>query len=328
MLRTSERGTFKRCRWKWHKEFVEGIKPMTDVPPLRFGTLIHHALADRYKVGVRRGPHPRPTFERLFEEDLAAAAKASKMSRHEIEESPKWLEHRELGVAMLDRYIEAYGKDDEWRVLVTEFPFQVIVQKPDTTPWFYYVGTLDGVWQNRATKKVVIPDHKTAAAIQTGYLSMDPQATAYWTWGFDAVINARLVPPGQKLDGMLFNIIRKAKVDERAFIVQDNRRYYLNKDGSISKQQPAPYHARVPIYRDMRERDRARQVVLSEFSEMEMVRKGVLDPYKNPGQFTCPGCWLLDICELHEIGADYQEMTKATTREWNPYSDHEIAEAR
>jgi hypothetical protein len=341
MLRTSERGTFKRCRWKWYQEFHQHIKPTTDIPPLRFGTLIHSAMAPYYRVGIRRGPHPRATFEKLFEENLEDTAKKNKMRRHEIEESPKWMEHRELGVAMLDRYVERYGKDDEWKVLATEFPFQVIVTKEFGVPWFWYVGTIDGLWQNRQTGRIVIPDHKTTAAINLGYLSMDPQATAYWTWGFDSLINHRLIPPGTKLDGMLFNFLRKAKADERPFRVEDGHRYYLNKptakelkehgvdyQGSISKSQPAPYHARVPIYRDFKERERARQMVLEEYKEIEMTHKGELAAYKNPGQFTCPGCWLLDICELHEIGADYEPMIEATTTKWDPYDAHEILEAR
>lgn len=342
MLRTSERGTFKRCRWKWYMEFHELRKPIVDVPPLRFGTIIHAALATRYRVGVRRGPHPRPIFEAMFEQNLHETAKEYKMSPHEIEEHPKWLEHRELGIAMLDNYIEHYGKDDEWEVLATEFPFQVAVLGPKARGLvFYYVGTIDGVWRNRRTKRIVIPDHKTTAAINTGYLSMDPQATAYWTWGFDSVINKRLVPPTTKLDGMLFNFLRKAKADERPYTVEDGRKYFLNKPtakekkehgadypGSISKSQPAPYFARVPIYRDYKERERAKQTIIAEWKEMEMVHGGLLQPVKNPGQFTCPGCWLLDICELHEIGADYKEMMNATTKLWNPYSAHEIREAR
>jgi hypothetical protein len=341
MLRTSERGTFKRCRWKWYQEFEELIKPNTDVPPLRFGGLMHEALGIYYPPGIKRGPHPRPTFERLFEANLEAAAKEAKLRKYEVENDEKWLAHRELGIAMLDRYIETYGKDDEWKVLATEFPFQVIVQKYDKTPWFWYVGTVDGVWQNRASKKIVIPDHKTAATINLGYLSMDPQATAYWTWGFDAILNARLVPPGTKLDGMLFNFLRKAKADERPFIEEGGRKYYLNKPtakekkehgddypGSISKSQPPPYFARVPIYRDFKERERAKAGVLAEFHEMQLVRDGKLEPYKNPGQFTCPGCWLLDICELHEIGADYKEMVSMTTKKWDPYAAHEIKEGR
>src|SRR5262245_21995039 len=74
MLRTSERGTFKRCRWKWWWEFNNLLKPRTDTPPLRFGSLIHAALAAYYVKGVRRGTHPSVTFKVLYEEELRAQA--------------------------------------------------------------------------------------------------------------------------------------------------------------------------------------------------------------------------------------------------------------
>jgi hypothetical protein len=340
MLRTSERGTFKRCRYKWWLEFHQTIKPKTDIPPLRFGTYIHRALAVYYKPGIKRGPHPRPVFEEIFEADIVEQAKLAKMNPRELEENDRWMEHRELGIDMLDRYVETYGKDDEWKVLVTEFPFQIAVQDRHT-PLFWYVGTVDGVWQSRRNKRIVIPDHKTTAAINTGYLSMDPQATAYWTFGWDAILNGKLVDPGTRLDGILFNFLRKAKSDPRPYIVEDGRTYYLNKPtvaekkehgpdypGSISKSQPPPYFARVPIYRDAKERERVRQTVIDEFREIEQVHNGTLQPYKNPGQFTCPGCWALDICELHEIGSDHEEMTRQTTKSWNPYDAHEVKDAR
>ena len=72
MLRTSERTTFKRCRWKWHQEFNELLKPQNDLPPLRFGSLVHLALADYYKKGVRRGPHPAKSFAKHYEAEMKA----------------------------------------------------------------------------------------------------------------------------------------------------------------------------------------------------------------------------------------------------------------
>ena len=326
LLRTSERSTFKRCRWKWYQEFHDTVKPAVDVPPLRFGTLIHASLAAYYKPGIRRGPHPTETFERLYELDLHTQAPPGNM----VEEiDAKWAPHRDLGIAMLDRYIAKYGKDDEWKVLVTEFPFRTIVHHPrdGVTPWFWYVGILDGIWWNLRTKRKVIVDHKTTVAIQLAYLAMDQQATAYWTWGVEALMLEGLLAPdgSEKIDGFLFNFLRKAKADARS---ANKEGYYLNKDGSISKKQPAPYHARVPIWRDWTEREKAKQMVIEEFKDIEAVRRGVIAPYKNPSQFTCTGCWALDICELHEIGQDWQEMRAMTTRTWQPYSEHEIREGR
>lgn len=372
MLRTSERSTFKRCHWKWWQEFHELVKPKIDVPPLRFGGLIHEALGAYYKPGIRRGPHPALTFEQVYERDLTEASGATKAySKPEIDQI--WAEHRDLGNDMLHAYIDKYGKDEEWRVIVTEFPFRTIVQRPNGTPWFWYTGILDGVWENRSTKRKVIPDHKTTKAIVLGYLQMDEQATSYWTFGVDALFNARLLEPGEKLDGMLFNFLRKAKqttktTDAEGFVrnkpkKQDyidqigNKRGFdpkwkldmmaefalrLNYQvlGEVSKTQPSDYHARVPIYRDWYEREGAKLRVIKEYEDMERVElegfnEGAFEThhpplaaYKNAGQFTCAGCWALDICELHEIGQDWMELRDMTTRKWDPYAAHEIKEGR
>lgn len=363
LLRTSERGTFQRCRFKWYLEFYEQLKPDTDAPPLRFGTLVHSALAEFYLPGIKRGHKPAETFMRLYEADLASTPGYS-----EAELDEAWAEHADLGVVMLERYYDHYGADDEWEVLVTEWPFQTIVYHPvRQAPWFWYVGILDGVWRNRITGKKVIPDHKTTQSIQFNYLAMDRQATSYWTFGVDAMIEQGLLKPdgSEMLDGMLFNFLRKAKRDERP---RDEEGQYRNKPtkknyiealgtnglqltlqqlkalaeergievlGDESKRQPVPYHARVPIYRDWYERESARRMVQAEFEDMERVgrdarntRKIPPTAYKNGGQFTCPSCWAFDICELHEIGGDWVEMKDMTTHEWSPYSEHEIREGR
>lgn len=297
---------------------------------------MHQALAVRYKPGIRRGPHPRITFERLYEEDLKLVAKETKRSPREIEDDGGWGEHAELGVDMLDNYIDRYGTDEQYKVIVTEFPFQRLVYR-DTEPWFWYVGVLDGVWQDRVSGRFLIPDHKTTRAINLRYLKLDDQATAYWTWGVDALLEAGMIPNNTlPLHGMLFNFMRKAKKDTRP---QDKEGRYLNKDMTVSQKQPSPYHHRELVLRDWTERDNARRRVMEEMLSMEGIRQ-LADaqqngrdmipgaPFKNPGQFTCPGCWLFDICELHEIGADWRELASLTTKSWDPYAQHEILESR
>lgn len=370
LVRTSERGTFKRCRFKWWLEFEDRVKPKVDVPPLRFGTLVHAALAAYYKPGIRRGPKPAETFEKLYLQDLADVGE----DYDTVTLSERWDDAADLGIVMLERYYARYHPDDEWKVLVTEYPFQTIINRPyprQNEPWLYYTGILDGVWENRRDGRKVIPDHKTTAAINTGYLVMDDQATSYWTFGVDALIrNGLLAPDGsEELHGILFNFLRKASRSDKAL---DPEGFVRNKPkkidyiaalggkrgfdpkwkleameafakvakvkvlGEISKVQPAPYHARVPIWRSYYERDGLRKRILAEIVDMEAVRHPrELGPdgisagaYKNPGQFTCPGCWALDICELHEIGQDWTELRSMTTRQWDPYEVHVIREGR
>lgn len=332
MLRTSERSTFKRCRWKWWMEFEEILKPKSPVPPLRFGSLIHLALADYYKKGKRRGPHPAESFIRHYDEEAKAQGEFG-FRVDDLEADEIWAEARELGYSMLQHYVAHYGRDDEWEVIVTEQPFKQLVRQPSYRPnagkpWFWYTGIIDLIIRNRITGKLHLVDHKTAKAINVQYLSLDLQATSYWTFGLDWIYENGLLKPDERPAGMIYNHLRKAFPDDRP---KDADGFSLNKDGSVSKKQPSPFFTRTPIFRDWNERELAKAQVLAEFYDMERVRAEgrfgdgpPLLAYKNQGQFTCPGCWCFDFCELHEIGADWIEMRKLASKGWEPYEAHQV----
>ena len=258
-----------------------------------------------------------------------------------MEGDEKWAEAGDLGEAMLKHYVDHWGADDEWEVIVTEQPFQQLVYKPGVketwpytetrTPWFWYVGVIDLIARHIPSSKLHVWDHKTAAAIQLQYLSLDPQSTGYMTWGLDWIYEKGLLKPNEKPAGMLYNHLRKQFPDERPFEWHNGRKVYQNKDGSPSAKQPAPYFVRTPIYRDDHEREAARRQILFEMLDMERVRRAPREPgqppdiaYKNQGQFTCVGCWCFDFCELHEAGHDWDEMRDLVASDWSPYSEHEI----
>ncbi len=325
LLRTSERSTFNRCRFLWDLTYNRELKPHYDMPALRFGTLIHKALAGWYVPGIKRGVNPATAFEKLYKEELKTATKMGFR-----DEDGKWYEAGELGVNMMTAYLEEYGKDEEWEVLATELPFRTIVYKDDgVTPWFVYAGVVDGLWRHRPTKRLWIPDHKTTDGIgpKTGeHLRLDNQAGSYWTWGVRALQEKGWLKENDRLHGMLYNYMRKAMQDTRAFRLSDRgKKIYLNNDGSDSKKQPSPYFLRLQILRDAA--DRAAQEVRSkqDFREMELAREGVIQrDKKSPGQFTCIGCSMIDVCELHETGHDWEQTLASTTQHWNPYAEHEI----
>lgn len=292
------------------------------MPALRFGTLVHESLAAYYIVGVKRGPNPVVTFEKLYERDLEEAFEFGWR-----DEDGKWNDAGELGVNMLTNYLNEYGSDDEWEVLVTEHPYRTMVHHPETGhPWFAQTGILDGVWRHRRKKEhTVVVDHKTAKSINTRYLVMDDQAGSYWTWGVDFLREVELLAPGTNLNGMMFNFLRKAMKDERP---QNDKGQYLNKNGSVSKQQPSPYFERHFTWRDEFDREEQRRRAMDEWREMELVREGKLGVTKSPNGPNCNSCWLLDACELHETGNDWEAFLSQTTKPWEPYDAHEIAMGR
>jgi len=337
LLRTSERTTYKKCEFLWWLIYENKLQPQTEMPALRFGSLVHKALAAYYVPGVKRGVHPARAFEKAYEED---AKHNSEIFGMRVDEEDRWVNALELGVAMLENYVSEYGKDDRWEVLVTEMPFRVLVSHEvridawphsKVVPWFWYTGVLDGVWRDRMDKTLWIPDHKTTAGIgdsKLKYLQVDDQAGAYWSWGVQFLREQGMLGPKQQLNGMMYNFLRKALPDERASKIVNGKRVYVNLDGSISKKQPSPYFLRQPIFRDEFDRAEAQRRSLIDQHRLELLRSGELEISKNPGMFTCPTCSMRDVCELHETGNDWKTFLKQTTKPWDPYAEHEVYDGR
>lgn len=346
MLRTSERSSFKRCRWQWERAYVDHLKPRVERPALRFGTLVHKALELRYPPGIKRGPKPAETFEQLYHEELQELETVWGFRDADDE----WETALDIGVDMLEAFVEKYGRDEEWKVIKSEMTFQVPVYPPDwliqkageadpmsllagiqaDKPLFIYVGTMDGVWENRMDGGIRIIDWKTTKNDPTkvGHLILDEQTTAYWTWGVDWLEQQKVLSrqKQQRLDGMLFSFLRKAKRDDRPV---DAHGHALNKDGSVSKVQPTPMFHRELVYRSGAEREAARRRAVLEFLDMRAVRDGEAEAYKTPGSppnSHCNFCQYVDMCELHETGSDWESFRDASFIKWEPYAAHEIEE--
>lgn len=324
LVRTSERGALKKCEFAWDLEFNRRLRPVGPAAPaLRFGSLIHKSLEKFYRPGLKRGPRPYRTFRKLYDNQVKEV-----WDKFRIRVDDEWEDAGELGEAMLKHYWDVYGKDEEYEVLATEQTFQVPILSPKTGKvMFYYVGTMDGVWRHRPSKKILIPDHKTAKSIDQLLKSLpkDDQAGAYWTFGVEWLLTHGLLPKGMKLHGMLFNILRKAKPDERP---KNAAGQYLNQNGEVSKQQPPAYFYRHKEWRSEANRKVQRERVIAEFRRMRRIRKGLEPPIKAPSFRNCPGCPFEGPCELHEDGAGMEEMLQAGYTNWDPYSAHEIYEGR
>lgn len=364
LLRTSERSSFKRCRWQWENGYVLCLKPATGAPALRFGSLVHEALRVYYKKGTKRGPHPAITFATLYEAELEARGKMG------FREDDDWVDAATLGEGMLNAYVEHYGNDDRWSVLAVEHPFQVPVHHPRTGKlWFYYTGVIDLCVRDRETQFTGLVDHKTTSSDPTKFinqLNLDEQAGAYWRYGRQALYEAGLLRQDKELNGIIFNFLKKKLPDERPqnaegqclnkptksalvqYVESHNKRTKLLPGkmtveeltkligpkraaqlGEVSKDQPTPLFFRAQVWRNDAEGERTHARVLEEFREMSLTRRGKMVAYKNPGPLhmpNCAGCGYRDICELHEAGADYEGVRDATMAEWDPYAEHELME--
>jgi PD-(D/E)XK nuclease superfamily len=328
LVRTSERSSFKKCRWAWDLSFNQGLRQRRDKPVLRFGTLIHIALAGWYVKGRERGRNPVETFLEAYEADVEQAGEFVVYGDDgSIEEDAKWVDARELGVEMLEMYLEHYGEDSDWEVLATEQPFRVPVYNPRTGKYmFTYAGILDLVMREISTRNVWIWDHKTTIAINLRGLGLNEQFGSYWAFGTEWLKENGIIKPKHfdDLSGLKVNYLRRARRDSRP---RNDMGQALNQDGSVSKRQQADVFHREPVYRTMEDRDKVKRRAMNDFREMQMVRKGRLPADKSPSIFNCPSCPWLDVCELHETDSDWKYYLDRTTEDYNPYDEHEIEDA-
>lgn len=329
LIRNSERQSFKRCRQQWRWAYVDGLTPNVAAPALRFGDLIHQALAAHFLPGVRRGPHPAETFAKLYEAQLDEAAKFGFRDDDE-----KWHEASGVGDAMLRGYVEEFGAaDSEYKVISSERTFQwpVKIGRERDGKTIHIVGTLDGVWQHRQTKDIIFKEFKTAASINPDGLAMDEQAGVYWTYGPAVLRKEGIMKKGQQPVGVLYTFLRKAVPDARpknelgqclnqpsvddllqglldagkphvgkktkAEVIATAEKAKLDWQawGEVSKSQPAPLFHRQFVYRDQAERTRMHNRIIAEARDMIAVRADVSDgdgesAYKNPGPLHMPNC--------------------------------------
>lgn len=326
-IRTSERSTFKRCPQRWLWSMVEGLEPIRAANPLWFGQGVHIALAEWYLPGTKRGPHPAETFSSWVDQDR-------NMRVRNDDDELEWVDARELGISMLEAYVDEYGVDDSWDVIAPEMTFDIWFYRTfegKRTKWFRYVGTWDGVYRDRSTGEIWLMEHKTAAAISTSHLPLDDQAGTYFTMANKILRKRGVLKPKERIAGVMYNFLRKAKQDERP---RNEEGLYLNKNGSVSARQPASYFHREPLYKSVAEEKRIIQRIKDEALYIEAIREGdpaypVLKVITQFGPSACAQCPFFRMCQLDEQGdQDSVEDFKAS---WynvrDPYADHQIKAA-
>jgi hypothetical protein len=339
-LRNSERSSFKTCRWRWSWTWRDGLQAREAPRALRFGDLIHQALAAYRPPGRKFGPSPAATFERLYLDQAARLRDEG----FDVWSDDKWADALDLGKGMLKAYVETFqDADARFEVISSEQTFQRVIRSPAvalldenmasiTIPAFSFriVGTIDGVWREIRTGRIVFKEYKTAAAIHEDGLAMDDQPTVYWTYGPKWMASAGLLAAEEAdaLREILYTFLRKAVLNESR--PRNGDGLYLNKPskealltrlneiqpgkvyaklkvddlmavlrqlgehpellGEVSKTQPAPFFHRVPVYRNPADRRRLHERVLPEAREIWLARRGMMPLYKNPGPLHSPNC--------------------------------------
>lgn len=205
IIRTSDRGQFKRCRtlWDMTSKMRLNYQYAPGVEPLDFGTAVH--------AGAEAYYDPITWHDDAVKQALAIAAfKDSMLSwKKRIKDSGMWDNmqetfetHWELGLAMLDHYfLWAPDADKNFVPVKVEIEFEVPI--PCTEALLYkmdlgghwqsindqlyyrgravvYQGRIDLIFQDKRDGTLWILDHKTAAQFgQTEHLELDQQCGSY-----------------------------------------------------------------------------------------------------------------------------------------------------
>lgn len=315
LIRTSERTNFSRCRQKWKWAYRDHLTPINKKPALRFGDLVHQALAAYYKPSkvltkVVRGPHPAATFLQLYEAQLLEYSEFGMYT-----EEDEWEDARSLGEEMLVNYIDHYGRDERYICVKPEVDFTVDLYDEYDNYVCTYAGTFDAVIYDRQTSHYGLFEHKTAKQIRTAHLGMDEQCGSYLTFA-PVFFGSKGLPP---LDFILYNFLRKGKKDERP---TNELGQHLNQDGSVSKRQPSPlFHREIVPQAKMRHQNLVDRVV-EQSKEMRLIDAGYLEPIKSISPDCSWQCEFFDMCELHERGADWTSYRDSAMTTWDPYQHH------
>lgn len=319
IVRTSERKDFKRCPQKWYWGWRMGLKERyRTADALWFGTGIHVALADWYcGPGVLRGRHPAETWiEWCGEEETKVKAATSDRWEEDV-----WVDAVELGTQMLDGYVELYGTDPSWHVIAPEQPFQIVIPKRSGAgDLAIYAGTFDLVYRDLEDGMIWLGEHKTAKQISLAHLPLDDQAGSYWAVASKILAEQGVLRKGDSIKGIMYNFLRKAVPDERE---EDEQGRKLNKNGTVSKNQPKPNYVREPIDRTRAERVEMIRRIQNEVAWMNAARRSPDRLFKTPTTDCHWQCQFYDMCTLHEKGGnDWRSYAKSVYRVEDPYADH------
>lgn len=366
-IRNSERGTLYKCPQRWWWAWREGLRPKETAKALWFGSAIHAALADYYRPGTKRSMD----YIDRFREYADMEEEYIRTNVGDVDEE-KWVDARVLGETMLEGYHKHYAGDRKWDVIATEQTFSVRIPFPkgvtetDRIFWdivrknygefFILDGTFDGVYRDRADKRIKLMEHKTAGTVSVGHLPMDNQAGTYWMVAQTVGIDQGWLKKDEQIQSIMYNFLRKSLPDERP---TDAQGYATNKPtkehyrsaleeagwdvpaaytlakmaelaaqesltvvGDRSKRQSPPLFVRHPVRRTKAQRRTQLERVQKDMRRMILIAHGLEDLSKHPGRDTCPMCPFKDMCELHESGAGWVEFRDAMYRSSDPYAEH------
>lgn len=317
-IRAHERMDYKRCQHKWFWRWRRGLVPKAvSFGALDLGNWVHDGLAEWYGDGRKRNgdlaEHVTNAAQMAVE-----AAMSSGAPDHALDKAS---ELTALAEAMAQGYQRHYGRDPDVYVLATEIPLEVEITDYDDNPLVINKLKPDLVFSN--VHGVWLMEHKTASQIVTGHLPLDDQARPYGSMAEKALRKIGLIRAHQDFKGIMYNFLRKSFPDERQ---RDAAGKALNKNGTVSKRQPAANFLRHPVkltrYAKAKTLRRVRHEAVEIARVANALRRGDINHHvlhKTPTKGCERFCEFFAICKMDEEGTDTREAERLMFTRRDPY---------
>lgn len=322
LIRSHERIDYKRCPKKWYWKWRRGfVKREITFGALDLGTWMHTALSGWYGVrGNRRTDVPLVQHFRETADAAIAHASAMEAPDHVLEKAE---ELAALGESMCEGYQRHYGQDSSVYVLGTEIPLEFTI--PDHSGNVVAIHRLkpDLVYRDIKNGGVWLMEHKTAAQIRTEHLVIDDQARPYVAMSERALRNTGVLNEDDEFKGVMYNFLRKALPDERPV---NKKGQALNKDGSVSKKQPATNFLRYPVTLTRQQKVIALQRLQIDTLVITGTTQSLRNKEVDPGLLSktphssCPKfCDYFTMCVAEDQGSNIRDMQRNMYEVRNPY---------
>ena len=287
---------------------------------LDLGTWVHTGFQGWYVVGSKRQGELADHFTIAADAAIADAERAGAPD-YEIEKAE---ELAVLGEAMCKAYAAHYENDKDVIVVATEIPLEFTFPDHRGRLAAKHLLKPDMVYQKKSTGTFHLMENKTAASLgRTEHLVIDDQARPYGAMAERALREKGVIGRKDQIYGITYNFLRKAFQDDR---LKDNEGRSLNRNGTVSKKQPAPTFLRkevtlTPVAKRLSLRRIQRETLMITAVAQE-IRDRTLDPAlldKTP-HLSCPRfCDYFAMCASEESGGDVSTFENTMYTRQNPY---------
>lgn len=320
VIRRSERAASQRCLHMWYWAWRKGLVPkVKKFGALDLGAWMHAAFAVWYGKGFKREGTLKFNFQ-VAAELAISLAKSEGAPDHVIEAAYELLS---LGESMCDAYQEKYGNDPEVNVIQAEIPLEFTISNPAGKIIAVHKFKPDLIYRKKGEAGIWLMEHKTAKSIRIEHLVIDNQARPYGAMAEAALRKVGILQPGETVKGILYNFLRKGFSDARP---KNDKGQSLNKDGSISKTQPAALFLRKPITMTRKAKIVTLRRVQDDAVFLTMLtaqlRNGKMKGENLPktSHYSCPKmCDYFTMCVAEEEGTDIRDMERDLYIRRDPY---------